>query len=92
MVAKSHGPRRRTRSIFRSRERLTVNKYLAKFNIGENIVIKVQSSSDRGQPFRRFYGKIGKIIGERGRAYIVEIHDGGKAKKIIAKPEHLKAI
>ncbi len=92
MVAKSHGPHRRTRMIYRSKEKLSVNRYLARFKIGERVAIKTQSSSRSGKPFRRFYGRIGKIIEQRGKSYIVEIHDGGKAKKIITKPEHLKAI
>ena len=92
MVAKSHGPHRRTRDKFKSEGKLTPNKYLAKFNIGENVAIKTQSSSRQGKPFRRFHGKTGKVIGQRGRAYIIEIYDGNKAKKILANPEHLKAI
>jgi large subunit ribosomal protein L21e len=43
-------------------------------------------------PFRRFHGLTGKVVGIRGRAYIVEIFDGGKLKKVIAKAEHLKSI
>lgn len=92
MVAKSHGPHRRTRDKFKSKERLTVNRYLARFNVGESVVLKIQSSSREGKPFRRFHGLIGKVIGQRGRAYIVEIHDGNKAKKVIVSPEQLKAI
>jgi len=92
MVAKSHGPRRRTRKKFRVKDKLTVNRYLARFEIGQNVAIKIHSSSAKGQPFRRFHGNIGKVIGQRGRAYIIEIYDGNKAKKIIADPEHLKAL
>jgi large subunit ribosomal protein L21e len=43
-------------------------------------------------PFPRYKGKFGKIIGKRGKSYIVEIIDGNKTKKIISRPEHLKAM
>jgi large subunit ribosomal protein L21e len=92
MVAKSHGPRRRTREKFRRSTRSTVNQFLKKFSIGSNVAIYINSSSQKGMPFRRFHGLTGKVVGIRGRAYIVEIHDGGKLKKIITRPEHLKSI
>jgi large subunit ribosomal protein L21e len=43
-------------------------------------------------PHPRYKGRIGKIIGKRGKSYIVEITDGNKVKKLISRPEHLKAI
>lgn len=92
MVVKSHGPRRRTREKFRKSKRVTVNQFLKKFSKGDKVAIKIESSSQKGMPFRRFQGLTGNIIGKRGRAYIVEIKDGNKIKKIIANPEHLKAI
>jgi large subunit ribosomal protein L21e len=55
-------------------------------------VIDINSSSQKGMPFRRFQGKSGRIVERRGMAYIVEIKDGNKTKKIIARPEHLKVI
>lgn len=92
MVVKSHGPRRRTREKFRKTKRVTVNQFLKKFSKGDKVTIKIESSSQKGMPFRRFQGLTGNIIGKRGRAYIVEIKDGNKIKRIIANPEHLKAI
>lgn len=92
MVTKSHGPRRRTREKFRKTRRTTVNQFLREFNVGENVVIDIESSSHKGMPFRRFQGLTGKVVGQRGRAYIIEIYDGNKLKKIIANPEHIKAV
>ena len=93
MVAKSHGPRRRTREKFRrtKREKFTVNKYLKEFKIGEKVALDIDSSSG-AIPCRRFQGITGEVIGKRGRAYIINIYDGNKLKKVIAKSEHLKAI
>jgi len=90
MVSKSHGPRRRTREKFRKNERTPISKFLRKFKIGDKVVIKIESSSADGMPFKRFYGTTGEVVNTRGRAYIVKIKDGGKIKKIISNPEHLK--
>lgn len=91
MVVKSHGAKRRTREKFRKIGRVTVNTLMRKFDLGQRVVIDIESSSLSGMPFRRFQGLPGKVVGTRGRAYMVEIKDGGKVKKVIAKPEHLKA-
>lgn len=92
MVVKSHGPRRRTREKFRKTGRVSVNKLIKQFNIGEKVVINIESASLKGMPFKRFQGLIGKIVDKRGNAYIVEIKDGEKLKTVIANPEHLKAL
>jgi len=40
-------------------------------------------------PHPRFQGKSGKIVKRQGRAYYVQIKDGGKIKQVISNPEHL---
>jgi large subunit ribosomal protein L21e len=92
MVVKSHGPRRRTREKFRRRGKVPVNRFIRKFNVGDKVVIDIVSSSLNGIPFKRFQGLIGNVIEKRGNAYLVEIKDGNKTKKILATPEHLKTI
>ncbi len=93
MVVKSKGPHRRTREKFRRscRDKFTVNDMLKRFSVGDGVAIKINSSF-AGIPFRRFHGLTGSVLEKRGSAYIVQIKDGGKLKKIIAKPEHLKAV
>jgi len=92
MVVKSHGPRKRTREKFRKLKRVAVNEFVKKFEIGDKVIIDIESSSSKGMPFRRFQGLYGKVIDKRGRAYLIEIKDGNKLKTIIANPEHLKAV
>ena len=41
-------------------------------------------------PHPRFQGRTGVVVGQRGRAYIVQIRDGGKIKTLFVRPEHLK--
>jgi large subunit ribosomal protein L21e len=92
MVVKSHGPHRRTREKFRGPSKLTPNLFVREFPEGTAVALDIRSNSPKGQPFRRFQGLTGKIIGRRGRAYIVAVKDGNKLKAIIASPEHLKAV
>ncbi len=92
MVVKSHGPRKRTREKFRRSIKTPINEFLKKFEIGDKVVIDINSSSAKGMPFRRFQGLTGKIIEKRGKAYLLEIKDGKKTKTVIANPEHIKKI
>jgi large subunit ribosomal protein L21e len=41
-------------------------------------------------PYRRFQGKTCTVLGTRGRAYMLEMYDGGLRKEIIARPQHLR--
>ncbi len=91
-MVKSHGKHRRTRDLFRKNTRMTVNQFLKKFDTGDTVAIVIESASSKGQPFRRFQGKTGKVSGKRGMSYIVEFKDGNKLKTIITRPEHLKAL
>lgn len=94
MVRKSRGTRAKTREKLRQKPgyRPSITKFLQEFKEGQKVIILPEPSSHSGMPHPRFKGKIGKVIGKRGKGYIVEIIDGNKVKKIISKPEHLKAI
>ncbi len=91
MVRKSHGSKKGTRDLFKSRRKRTVNEKLQKFEAGSTVHIDIDPSSS-SLVFRRFQGKTGKIVGMRGRSYVVEFTDGKKKKKIIASSEHLKIV
>ena len=92
MVVKSKGPRKRTREKFRRSIKTPINEFLKQFEIGDKVVIDINSSSAKGMPFKRFQGLAGEVIDKRGKAYLLEIKDGDKTKRIIANPEHLKKI
>ena len=94
MVQKSKGPRKKTRSLLRKgiREKTPITKYLQEFKVGDKVIIKPESSSHRGMPFKRFFGRCGTVTDKRGKSYIVKIKDGNKGKRIIARPEHLRAV
>lgn len=94
MVRKSKGFRHSTRKVLhqKSSYRPTISKFLKEFAVGQRIIIIPEPSSQKGMPFPRFRGKMGTVIEKRGRSYIVKVIDGDKPKKIISRPEHLKAV
>lgn len=65
---------------------------LTEHNVGEKVVIHLDSAQHKGQPHRRYHGKQGTIAELRGRAYVVRVEDGSKTRKIIARPEHIRAL
>jgi large subunit ribosomal protein L21e len=94
MTRKSRGFRSKTRFKLRQKVayRPPITKFLREFKKNQAVVIVQEPASQRGMPHPRFKGKSGTIVEKRGKSYIVQILDGNKAKKLIARPEHLKAI
>ena len=94
-MALHNGPRRKTRYKFkkdlRSRGVLPVTRVIQKFEIGQKVHIVCEPSVQKGMPHHRFHGKTGSVIGQRGRAWLVEIRDGNKNKMVISRPQHLRA-
>jgi large subunit ribosomal protein L21e len=72
------------------REKTTVNQLLQEFEVGEKVVIDIDSSVQDGMPHLRYQGKMGTIEGKRGECYEVSIVDGDKGKTLICNPAHLK--
>jgi large subunit ribosomal protein L21e len=94
MVKKAKGTQAKTRQLLKRgvRERTTVNKILQEFKKGSKVVIKIDPSSVKGRPFRRFQGKMGTVSGKRGSSYIIRVKDNNKDKEIIAAPRHLRSV
>ena len=92
MVKKSRGPRRGTRKKLsqKTSRRPTITKFMRSFETGQQVVIYQEPSSQKGMPFPRYKGRVGTVVGRRGKSYLVEIMDGKKKKTIISRPEHLK--
>lgn len=91
---KSKGYRRRTRSLLRKRARergkTGLSKILREYKLGERVVVKLDPSTHKGMPHRRFHGKIGVIENRRGQAYVVTVSQDKAVKEIIVRPEHLE--
>lgn len=93
-MRKSKGYRARTRSLLRKKPRergkLRLSKLLYDYEAGSKVVIKIEPSVQKGMPHRRYHGKVGTVIGKRGRSYIVSVTQGDAVKEIIVRPEHLE--
>lgn len=81
-----HGTRRKLKKGFR--ERFKPERFIQEFKPEDKVIIK-QNASSHKMPHPIFKGRIGRVREKRGRAYIVEIRTGNKAKELMVKPEHL---
>jgi large subunit ribosomal protein L21e len=96
-MPRSHGERKRTRKKLSKRKRerglSPISRTIQRFEPGESVHIRIDPSIQKGMPHQRFHGMTGKIIGEQGRAYIVEVSDGKRERKrvkeLFIRPEHL---
>jgi large subunit ribosomal protein L21e len=94
MVKASKGIMRKTRQKFRKRAGKRglspITRALQQFEEGDKVTVFIDSGVHKGQPHKRFHGLTGKVVEKRGRAYVIDVRFGGKIKKAIALPEHLK--
>jgi large subunit ribosomal protein L21e len=95
MVKPSKGFRHRTRKVLRKHVREkgavpSLGLLMHEYNIGDKVYIKPNPAIHSGMPHRRYIGKVGTVIGKRGRAYIIEVYLGSKRKELIVMPEHIK--
>jgi len=94
MTQRSRGSRSKTRyklkKSLRAGRTNPITKKIQTFHEDDMVHIIIDPSVHKGQPHPRFHGQTGKVAEKRGRAYIVAINDGNKAKKLIIRPEHLK--
>ncbi|MEM3770215.1 MAG: 50S ribosomal protein L21e [Candidatus Bathyarchaeia archaeon] len=93
-MRKSKGYRSKTRRLLRKSPRekgkMQLSKLLHEYQPGNSVVIKIDPSVQKGMPHRRYHGKVGKIVGVRGKSYIVSVTQGDAFKEIIVSPEHLE--
>jgi len=93
-LRKSKGYRAKTRRLLRKspreRGKMRLSKLLHEYQPGNSVVIKIDPSVQKGMPHRRYHGKVGTVIGIRGKSYIVSVTQGDAVKEIIVRPEHLE--
>lgn len=61
------------------------------FETGQKVHLIIEPAYHKGMYHQRFIGKTGTIKSSRGKCYEVSIRDGGKEKKLLIHPVHLKA-
>ncbi len=88
-MAKSHGYRRRTRSLLRSKEKRGLSSMLREYSPNDRVVVKIDPSQVKGMPHRRFNGLVGTVKDVGRRVVTLEVPVGNKMKTLIARKEHL---
>ncbi|SNQ60918.1 50S ribosomal protein L21e [Candidatus Methanoperedens nitratireducens] len=92
-MAKTHGTRRKSRyklkKTVREKGLSPISRAIQEFAQGDLVNIDLDPGIQNGMPHPKFHGRTGRVTGQRGRAYIVEVRDGGLMKEVIILPEHL---
>jgi len=58
---------------------------------GDSVVL-VRDLSSKGMFPKHFHGKVARVVGKQGSAYIVKFLNGKVPKTLIVRPEHLKKL
>ncbi|WP_248896811.1 50S ribosomal protein L21e [Haloplanus halobius] len=91
----SNGPLQGTRGKLsnnpRDRGASPPQRAIQEYDDGQKVHLKLDPSVSEGRFHPRFNGHTGTVVGKQGRAFKVEINDGGKDKTLIVRPAHLKA-
>jgi large subunit ribosomal protein L21e len=69
---------------------MKLSKLLYEYQPGTQVVVKIDSSVQKGMPHRRYHGRVGTILNKRGRSYVVSVSQGDAIREIIVRPEHLE--
>ena len=88
-MPKSHGARRRTRSLLRSSAKRGLGNLLVDYAPRDKVVIKIDPAQVKGMPHRRFNGLVGTVREVGRRAVTVEVPVGNKVKTLVARKEHV---
>jgi large subunit ribosomal protein L21e len=96
MPKRSHGPQTGCRKILtrtpRDKGKVSIVKQLRSFNIGDNVLVKIEPMIKKNLIHKRFLNKSGVIVEKRGNAYRVRVKDMNKEKDVMVLPVHLKKL
>ena len=96
MVTRVGGNRRGTRQIMRKRQglhgKVSLRTYLQQLELGDKVGLVCESSVHKGIYYKRFHGKIAVVTKKQGFCYEVTLKEGGKNKKLVVHPVHLKKV
>lgn len=92
-MPKSHGSKRKSRSILTKSNILRGISYLLiNYKIGDKVIVSIDPSEHNTMPHRRYQGKIG-IIKEVGKRIIkLSVTIGNKEKTLQTKRNHIKPL
>jgi large subunit ribosomal protein L21e len=94
MTQRTGGSRKNSRGKLRKHPRdcgkVKITKLLARYAVGDRVIVDMEPAIQRGMTHVRFHGKHGTITGKQGACYKVLIHDMNKEKVLIVAPVHIK--
>ena len=90
-----HGYRAKTRRLYRKNVRARglpgLSRFMVEYEVGNKIdIIGDPSFQKRGLPHRRFHGKTGVVLSQRGRCFEISVKDGNKPKILFLGREHMR--
>ncbi|ELZ34879.1 50S ribosomal protein L21e [Halogeometricum pallidum JCM 14848] len=86
-----HGTRGKLSNNPRERGTSPPQRAIQEYDDGQKVHLKIDPSVRKGRFHPRFNGHTGEVVGKQGRAFKVEINDGGKDKILVVRPAHLRA-
>ena len=96
MVKRIGSIRRKTKHLFkkslRERGKLHLKNFLQTFKVGDRVVLKIDSTYQKGLFHPRFYGRQGIVKAKQGKCYLVQTKDMDKVKTVLTHPIHLKKV
>ena len=85
------GTRRKLSNAPRDRGFSPPQRAIQELTPGQKVHLRLDPSTRKGRFHPRFNGHTGEVVGRQGRAYEVQITDGGKQKSLFVLPAHLRA-
>jgi len=84
------GTRSLLKKPIREKGKPKIRKILQDYPLGSQVIIKMDSSTQKSMPHKRFHGKIGTVKEKRGRGYVIVVPQGNSVKEVIVRSEHLE--
>ncbi len=87
----SSGSRKKLANRPRDRGFSPPQRAITEYEEGDRVHLALDPSVREGRFHHRFNGHTGTVVGKQGKAFQVQIVDGGKQKTLMVRPAHLKA-
>ena len=87
---RSHGFRYKSRSVLTKNASRGVSFLLRQYNVGDRVLIQIDSRQHKAMPHRRYHGKVGSVREVGRRSVILNVKLGNKTKTLITRFDHIK--
>ena len=87
---RSHGFRYKSRSVLTKNAPRGVSFLLRQYNVGDRVLIQIDSRQHKAMPHRRYHGKVGSIKEVGRRSVVLNVKLGDKTKTLITRFDHIK--